>query len=211
MRQRLFVICVVSLGLASLALAQSELLDHRYNEPLPRYTVALGDDGVLQGWAGYVDASTGEFRGAPGALVHLLQGGELIEEIQAGQHGHFEISGVRPGVYAVTAIDEHGFSASAFQVVAADEEAAYARMLCTMISHDDFSVVGDDGNSLAGARDLAEDGVSHGAGGAGGAGGGGGGFGSLFGFGLGAVGLGFGIAALADDDGRQRVASPVFP
>lgn len=208
MRQRLFVVCVVSLGLASLALAQSELLDHRYNESPPRYTVALGDDGVLQGWAGYVDASTGEFRGAPGALVHLLQGGELIEETQAGQHGHFEISGVRPGVYAVSAIDEHGFSASAFHVVAADEEAAYSRMLCTMISHDDFSVVGDEENPLANASDLAVDGMSQGGGSGGG---GGGGLGGIFGMGLGAVGLGFGIAALADDGDSQPVASPVFP
>ena len=214
--QRLFVGgMIVIVGLTSLVFAQPAALeiqaDNQYHESPPRYTVALSHDGSLQGWAGFVEQSGGAFQAAPGALVHLIRGGEIVKTLEAGREGYFRIADVVPGVYSVTVIDEDGFSASAFHVVPPGHDAAYSSMLCTLISHADFDAAGKDGDALAG---LGAPGDGATAGGQGGGGGGGsGGFGGLLGFGIGAAGLAAGIAALADNgsDGSQTAASPATP
>jgi hypothetical protein len=203
---------VVLAGIVSLALAQSESPDDRYNEPTARYMIALGIDGSLEGWAGYVEASSGQFHGAPGALVYLGRAGELIEKVEANANGYFRVVAAVPGVYSVTAIDERGFSASAIQVVAAGEEAAYSSVLCTMIPHADFDVVGrlEDALAAVEAHDVEAKSCCDDAGPTGGRGGG---LGGMLGFGIGAAGLAAGIAALNDlnQDRRQTSASPSQP
>lgn len=212
MRQLLLTVGL--LGFASYVFAQNPLIENPYNESPPRYTVALTPDGQLQGWAGYLDRATGELRGTSGALVHLIRDGKVVAHVETQLEGRFEVSGLAPGVYSVVVIDERGFSSSAFQVVGAGQEAAHTSMLCTMVSHDDFQAATGDNEGLALAHGprCCDGGLAQEGGAGGGGGGGGGGFGGLLGWGLGAAGLGVGIAALADDDGgRQPAASPVLP
>lgn len=163
--------------------------------------VHLQVDGNLKGRLNTVDSS-----GKPSPTqgkVSFLQNGQVIAAVQADVGGVFQVPGLKPGVYSVIASGPEGFAAMTVQVLpfVAELPDAEKTLEMTLVPLNEADAL----SSLLAQTppgNPVPPGVAAGGGGYGGGGGRLGAFG-MIGAALGAVGMGLGIGALA-----QEKASP---
>ena len=177
------------------------------NGKLPKTTKAvvhLQVDGNLKGQLVVLDAA-GKPTPAQGK-VSFLQNGQVVAAAQTDSNGVFQVPGLKPGVYSVLASGPEGFAAMTVQVspYAADAPAAQLTLEMTLVPLDQADAL----SALLAQTPpdppgpVCEPACYGGGGGYGGGGYGGGGLGGLgmIGAALGALGMGFGIAGLAEEN-----------
>ncbi len=85
------------------------------------HTVSLRVDGNLAGRVCTMDA-TGQ-RTPARARVALVRNGQIVGSTRSDETGHFQVPGIRPGVYSVIAVGNDGFGAFAVHVLPFDRGA----------------------------------------------------------------------------------------
>ena len=92
---------------------------------LRSHHVRISEDGMVPGRLSVINPATGD----PGSIqrirVHFVQGGKVVQQVQPGEGGIFQVPGLEPGVYSMIAAGPAGFMAySVFVLPALNAQAA---------------------------------------------------------------------------------------
>ena len=178
-----------------------------------RSTIYLGSDGNL---AGRVFLLTPQGTRVPvQGDVSFVQDGRVVLQTRSDDRGMYQAVGLRPGVYSVVVMSDAGGSVSQVQVLPFDPNAEPTAMILELpvVPGTDMQMLTQMLGQQIVPPPAMPPAMPAGAPGfmGGGVGGPGGHNWGMLGTILGGTGLGFGIAALADDDDDRRVVSPFIP